>query len=487
MERLSGLDAAFLYLETPTLLMHTLKLVLLDPLERPTDVRARLIAETRSRLHLFPLLRRRLLKVPFGLHHPLWIESSEVDLESHVRHIRLAPPGGPRELDAAMAEIASRPLDRSRPLWELWTLEGRADGALAVLVKLHHALADGATALRLLEALTSHHRLVPPITPPSKLWQPERTPSDLELVRDAMRDQLRALVRLPSLCARTWSAAAALRHRPSAPRPPRPMLDAPGTSFNRSLSAHRSLATLSLPLAAALRVKTTAHVTLNDVVLTLVGSALRGYLLARGELPDRALIASVPSSAEAQESQRLSGNRVSTLFTTLATDVSDDWQRLLVIHEVTRQAKHVQQLVPAALLGDWLQLAVPKPASWIVSQWSKRRIADYVPPPVNVVVAYVRGPSEPLFVQGRPVRALYSVGPILEGIGVNVTVWSYVDKLHFTVLSCSELTPDPHRITALLERALALLLAAANARSGPTEASLACGPPAHAHTPSRLE
>jgi len=454
MERLSGLDAGFLYLETPTLLMHTLKLVLLDRLEGPIDARASLIAATRSRLHLFPALRRRLLNIPVGLHHPLWIESSEVDLERHVLHAHIRAPGGAREMDEAIAEIASSPLDRSRPLWELWLLDGRADGALAVLLKIHHALADGGAAAQLIEAVASHDRFEPGPAKAAERWLPERTPSRSELLRAAATDRARELVALPALALRTAKSVLCLMGQHLSPRPPLPMFDAPRTSFNGSLSARRSLATVSLSLARALFVKTTARVTLNDVILALVGSALRSYLRGRGELPDRSLIASVPISSDSKGSHRLAGNRVSSLFTTLATDVVDPWERLLAIHAATLQAKHVQDVLGPGLLGAWLQYAMPKPLSWIVSEWSKRHVADLLPPPANVVVSSVHGPSEELFAQGMPLRAIYSVGPVLEGIGLNITVWSYLERLHFTVLACRDMMPDPHLITPLFEVAL---------------------------------
>ena len=415
MERLSGLDAGFLYLETPTLLMHTLKLLVLPPFDEPESARAHLIEAVRSRLHMLPILRRRLLEVPLGLHHPLWIECAEVDVARHVLCKRVRSPGGPRELDSAIAAIASQPLDRTEPLWELWLLEGRADRACAVLVKLHHALADGATALRLLEALTTHDRLAVPIAQPHTPWQAERLPSRSELIRSALKDRLREVAQLPALVKRTWKAALDLRAHTLVPRPPRPMLDAPRTSFNGALTAYRSLATVALPLAMAMRVKASAKVSLNDVILAMVGSALRGYLQANGELPERALIASVPSSSESEPSAQLSGNHVSSLFTTLATDIADDWQRLMVIHEVTQQAKQLQALVPATLLGDWLQYAPPKPAAWVVARWSRWQLADHVPPPVNVVVSFVHGPSEQALRRGQAAARDLLGGPHSRG------------------------------------------------------------------------
>ena len=454
MERLSGLDAAFLYLETPTLLMHTLKLVLLDRPECPVDVRAGLIEATRSRLHLLPSLRRRLLKVPLGLHHPIWIESSAVDLERHVLRTQIRAPGGQREMDDAVAEIASSPLARSRPLWELWVLEGRSDGGLAVLLKIHHALADGTAAAHLIAAVTSTDRFEPPLPKPDEKPSLERIPSKSSLLRGAVVDHLRDARRLPSLTLRTARSVMSLVRKPLDPRPPLPMLDVPRTSFNGALSARRSFATASLSLARACFVKATANVTLNDVILELVGAALRSYLKGRGELPARSLIASVPISSELKVSHRLASNRVSSLFTTLATDLADPWERLLAIHAVTSQAKHAQDVLGLGLLGTWLQYTMPRPFSWVVSQWSGRHLANLVPPPANVVVSNVHGPAHQLFAAGLPLRAMYSAGPVLEGIGLNVTVWSYLERLNFTVLACRDMIPDPHIITRLLEAAL---------------------------------
>jgi len=243
------------------------------------------------------------------------------------------------------------------------------------------------------------------------------------------------------------------------------MLDAPRTSFNGALSARRSFATASLSLSRALLVKQAANVTLNDVILALVGSALRGYLIRRGELPDRSLIASVPISSDSGRSDRFAGNRVSSLFTTLATDVGDPWQRLLAIHAVTRQAKHVQEVLGLGLLGAWLQYAMPRPFSWLVSEWSKQHLADLLPPPANVVVSNVRGPAQPLFAHGVPFRAMYSAGPVLEGIGVNVTVWSYSERLNFAVLACRDMMPEPHLVAQLIAIALDELEACARSES----------------------
>jgi len=209
-------------------------------------------------------------------------------------------------------------------------------------------------------------------------------------------------------------------------------------------------------------VKTAFGVTVNDVVLAMVAGSLRAYLLARGELPDVPLVAGVPVSTDAPDAvARLGGNKVSNLFTTLATDQSDPRRRLAAIHAVTSEAKVVQNLLGAELMADWVQYAPPRPYAAAMRWYSGRNLADRHAPPINVVVSNVPGPRVPLYAGGARLVELYSVGPILEGIGVNVTVWSYLDDLFVGVIGCPETLPDPERLTAGITEALAELLAAA--------------------------
>ncbi|MBK6512747.1 MAG: wax ester/triacylglycerol synthase family O-acyltransferase [Polyangiaceae bacterium] len=469
MQRLTGLDAGFLYMETPTLLMHTLKVLVLEP--RP-DRHARLddlLSGIARRLHLLPPARRRLVEVPLGLHHPLWIEDPAFDLAAHVQRISIEPPGTRQQMDALIADIASRALDRARPLWELWVLEGLEDGALGVLVKIHHAVADGVAATRLLSSVLSSEPThdAPHLQEP---WAPEPLPTALDLVTDALADHARKVAELPSLARATVSGLAALarERRLAKVMTPRPVLDTPRTSFNRAISSNRSFATASFPLADARRVKAAFGVTLNDVVLGVVSGAVRDYLLARGELPDKPLVASVPVSSERDHAEaRLSGNRLSNLFLAIPTHLPDPVARLLHVRDVAREAKHQQDVVGRDLMQRWAEYAPPRLYAWAMQQWSKRHAADFFPAPINLVVSNVPGPRAELFTPAHRLSAIYSVGPVLEGIGLNITVWSYVDALHVGVLACREMVPDPHQITAAMTVALAELVERAAARGAP--------------------
>lgn len=472
MQRLSGLDAGFLYMETPTLQMHTLKVAILDP---PAGARLpfeAMLEEIEVRLPLLPGFRQRVLEVPFGFHHPVWVDDPAFDLRHHVHRVVLPPPGDRRQLDETIAELAGVPLDRERPLWEMYVIEGLEEDRLAVLVKIHHAMADGAAASALLANVMSFdddsaggdgRAAEDGAAPATGIWRPAPLPSRGRLLFDAFVDHLRQLARLPVLLVRTiTNLRALLRHRRrSQVSTPVPILSTPRTSFNTALTPHRSFATTRLSLDDAKAVKAAFDVTLNDVVLAVVAGALRAYLLDRGELPRRPLVAGVPVGTDAGGEARLRGNRVSNLFTSLATDEPDPVKRLLAIHDVTAEAKAMQALIGPETFGSLVQYTPPRPYAWFMRLYSGRHLADRHPPPINLVVSNVPGPSRPLHTAGARLREIYSVGPILEGIGLNVTVWSYLGGLYVGALACRETLPDPHVITEAMHGALEELLTSA--------------------------
>ncbi len=497
MQRLSGLDAGFLYMETPTLLMHTLKLAVLDPApvvdgQPPGPPPIEVVrARVASRLHLLPPLRRRLVEVPFGLHHPLWIEDPDLRIEHHVHRVALAAPGTTAELNDAIGALAGVPLDRRRPLWQLYVLDGLADGRLAVLVKIHHAVADGVAAAHLLANVmaTSADGDEPAegaasgAAPVGRPWVGEPVPTAGHLIAATARDHLAGARRLPGLVGRTTRnlARVARRRRAVDVRVPRPILDAPRTGFNGGLTSERVFATTSLALGAVQQVRRAAGVSMNDVVLAVVGGALRSHLLEGHRLPDRALVASVPIATGLADDGRLAGNKVANLFTTLATDVADPVARLQRIHAVTAEAKAEQDLLGIETFQEWVEYTPPRLFSWIVRQYSRFDVAEHHPPPVNVVVSNVPGPREPLYADGARLDELYSVGPILEGVGLNITVWSYGDRLFVGVLGCRQTLPDAQRLADAMPAALLeLATARAGADGGAPDAAMVGGrPPVH--------
>jgi WS/DGAT/MGAT family acyltransferase len=227
------------------------------------------------------------------------------------------------------------------------------------------------------------------------------------------------------------------------------------------LTPRRSFATDSLAAADVQTVRRVFGVSVNEVLLAVVAGALRRYLLDRGELPPISLVAGVPVAADPNE-HRLGGNRVSNLFTSLATDVADPVDRLRRIHDVTTEAKTLQNLLGRATFGDWVQYTPPRPYAWLMRQYSRLQVAERHPPPINVVVSTVQGPSSQLYAAGAALRELYSVGPVLEGIGLNVTFWSYLDRFFVGVIGCRDEVPEPTLVTDAMHAAMAELATAAS-------------------------
>ncbi len=454
---MEGVDAGYLYMETPTMHMHTLKIAIMQPAE-PFEF-SRLVEEIVARLEELPPLRRRVLPAPFRLHHPLWITDRKVDPERHVFRHDVPAPGGMRGLEELIGQVAGTRLDRARPLWEMHVCEPFEDGRIAVITKMHHSLADGVAANALLSGLIdqSGSPVQPARDRPRRDLGLEVTPSWFEQLHTALLGAITQIGSLPGLLTRTAKAVAAVvRHkRTSTIEVPRPVLDVPRVQFNAALTSRRNFMTCTLSVAEIKEVQRANEVTMNDVVLAIVGGALRRWLVDRGELPPRPLVAGVPVATDQPGAgPRLGGNRVSNLFTTLATDVEDPHERLLTIAEVTGESKLVQRTLGPDMLIDWVQFAPPAPLSAAMWLYSRSGAASHHPPPFNLVVSNVRGPGEEVGISGSTLRDLFSVGPILEGIGLNVTAWSYVDRMNFSFLSCPDLMPDLAPLVAELPRAL---------------------------------
>jgi diacylglycerol O-acyltransferase len=454
-ERLTGLDAGFLYMETPTLHMHTLKISVVDASDVPGGFTFTRFKEVlQERLHLLPPFRRRIVEVPGRLHHPVWIEDPNFDLALHVRRVGCPAPGGMREFAELVSDIASRQLHRDRPLWEIWTVEGLEGGRVAFVAKIHHSVADGIAAASLLANVALD--LSGGATDPG--WHPEPIPGKRELFADAAKDLARELRYLPRLLRTTLRNMAAVRRRRKGAglSPPLPF-DTPTTRFNAGLTAHRLFTMSTVSLDDVKKVKSAFGTSVNDVVLATVAGALRTYLSDRGELPDKPLVAGVPVSTAA-DPDRLGGNKVSNMFTALRTDIADPVERLHAISEVTKAAKEFHNVLGSEMLRDWSEITPPRPFAWFMRWYSRRNLASRHRPPINLVVSNVPGPSEPLAIADANIVALYSMGPILEGIGLNVTVWSYVDSMNFGVVSCPEMAPDLWSLTEAISDELATLV-----------------------------
>ncbi|MGZ8752172.1 MAG: WS/DGAT/MGAT family O-acyltransferase [Acidimicrobiia bacterium] len=454
MEQLTGLDARFLYSETPTAPMHTLKIAIMDVAETVGGLTHEgFLSTLAERIGRLPQLRERVVSIPLGLGHPVWVEDPAFDIERHV-HFRTSPaPGGARELAAVVGEVAARRLPRDRPLWDVTVVDGLERGHVACIAKVHHAVADGMATVGMLQRALAEQASVPtPIDEP--------LPSRRELLRIAARGHRATARALPDLTRRSVRGLVAAGRNRRGPVAAAKPFDAPRSPLNVSLDATRTFAMTTLPLGDLLAVRSHFGTTLNDVYLAVCGGALRRYLAGRGDLPVDPLVAAVPLATPREASERRGHNHVDNMFVPLGTHIADPAARLRAIHEVVIAARHERALLGPELFEDRAALTPPQLYSVGVRLWTRTGFANHLRPPVNLVASNVPGPREPLHLAGARLDAIYSVGPILEGVGLNLTAWSYVDRIHVAALGCRRSLPDPWLLVDQLPESLAELVAA---------------------------
>lgn len=477
MERMRGLDAAFLALETPTMHLHVGAVLVLDPDaagdgdDGPGARFERLRGVVEERLHLVPALRRRVVRVPFGLHHPMWVDDPGFDLDHHVRRGSLPGPGGPGELAGFVAELAGRALDERSPLWELHLVEGLESGHVALVPKVHHALFDGVSGLEVIASFLDTGPVPRAVPGPGRAWRPETVPTEVELMGAAVSSLLRQPERALDALRRSAGAVRDLSARNRRLReedgvlPPPAPFRAPRTSLNGAISPHRRLAFTQTPLEEIRSVRRVFGGTVNDVVLAAVAGALRRLLAERGEDLDDALVAMVPMSARQGEPGG-AGNRISAMLVSLATCIADPVERLTTIAAGTRLAKEQARVLSEDLVRGWAQLAFPALSTRVARLAGNLRLFDHVPPLFNVLVSNVRGPEFPLWCAGSRLVALYPLGPLIEGVGLNVTVASYEGTLYVGILGCRDLVPEVEHLGDHLGEAFAELGKAAARHGG---------------------
>ena len=494
MQRLSGLDAAFLALETPTMHLHVAITAVIDPttMNAPYSY-ARLRSFIAGRLHAHPAFRRRAVEVPLGLNHAVWVEEPGLDLDAHIiRHV-LPAPGDARDLADLTAAIVGVPLDRSRPLWEVHVVEGLHDGNVALIGKIHHAAVDGVSGAELFVHLFD---LAPvPDEHPRRADEgagsgaaaggsppPDRVPSDIELVGRAVVSQARRTLTLPGLLGRTARTAAELvnRHRDPETTVGAVPLRAPRTPWSAAISSRRSVAFARVRLSDVRRVRSTFDVKVNDVVLAVVSGATRRYLAARDALPPQPLVALCPVSVRSEDDTGCADNRVSAMFVHLHTDVADVADRVGAIARTTRGAKADHNAVGATFLQSWADHTAPSAYTVAARLYSRLDLADRHPPIFNVVVSNVPGPDFPLYLDGASLVAAYPMGPVAEGAGLNVTVLSHLDNVDIGLLADAELMPDLWDLADHVDEAMAELVAAADAIEPPTPTAATPAPSASA-------
>lgn len=469
MRQLSGTDANFLHMETATTFGHVCSVSALEPsttgLPVTLDALRSLIER---RLPLLPQFRQRLVEVPLGIDRPYWVDDPAFDLDFHVREVALPAPGDSHQLAEQAARIAGRPLDRSRPLWEIYLIHGLADGQLAMMAKFHHAAVDGIAGAEVMSTLldsTPDAAEAPRPSVPPVPARPPGLPRDGEMfVRGlvGLATQPLKLFQFQQRVLATLPRSAMFFGRQSLPMLQQlwdglatagtgggdghvlnsPVGAAPRTPFNRAITPHRRWAYGTASLDTVKTIKNFFGVTVNDVVMAACARALRRWLQVHQALPARPLVAMVPLSVRSADKRGEIGNQVSAMMAPLPTHLPDPAERVRSVHEAMRSAKEQHKAIGAETLQDATQFAMPALAARAARVAAQLRIFDVINPPVNIVISNVPGPRSPLYLAGAKLTGYYPLSVVSDGQGLNITVQSYLDGLDFGLVACRELVPD---------------------------------------------
>jgi WS/DGAT/MGAT family acyltransferase len=469
MKQLSGLDNVFLRLERGNQHMHVAGLAVYDPSSAPGgEVRFKdVLRFFEARLDASPIFRRRLVEVPAAADRPYWVEDAEIDVEFHVRHIALPQPGDWRQLCIQVARIHSRPLDRSKPLWEAYVIEGLDNiaglprGSFALYIKFHHCALDGEAGTEIIKAI---HSLSPdPLaaTPLPAGRIHDRNPTAVELCARAVANHLGRVPRLTRLAAASagriasLGAEAALPGKPArgasgAPELGKLLRRAPLTRFSGRVSAHRVVEAVGLPLPVMRTIRTLVEgATLNDVFLATVGGALNLYLGAKHELPTDSMTAMVPMTLRGANKSEDAGNQIGLAVVRLHTEIGDPLERLRAIRADAGKAKALSEN-----LGKDLAKQVFDVLPTFVATAMTRNL---MVPQMNVVVSNVRGPDVPLYMAGARLMSFAPISIAIDGLGLNVTAFSYDSVMWVCAVACREMLPDPAVFADCLRHGFAAL------------------------------
>ena len=460
---LSGLDSAFLSLETPSTPMNVMGTFVLDASSASGGYSyERLLHLVEERAPGLNPFQRRLIGMPLGLDHPIWVDDPDLDVRSHVHRVRAPAPGSERILAGLVAQIASQPLDRARPLWQLSVIEGLAEGRVALVFKVHHAVADGASAalllLRLLDSApdaaeggTSHARM-----------QPAPTPRSLALLAHAVSRLPQRSAHLARLVRATAGSVAGMARSTAGgasggawmPMP----FSAPQTPWNGAISSQRTVAFGSARLADVKRICSMFGTTVNHVVLAACAQTLRGYLEAHGGAPDAPLVAAIPVSLRGPEEAGAYGNRLSALLVHLPVHLPDPVDQLLALRNDAESSKQQHTRLGVGALGEWAEFTSAGLLGVAARFYSEQKLASRHRPLHNLVISNVRGPGAPLYAAGARLTEAYPLGPLMEGAGMNITVLSYADSIDFGIIACERAVPNVGDIALGFGAAVAHLL-----------------------------
>ncbi|HVR91472.1 MAG TPA: wax ester/triacylglycerol synthase family O-acyltransferase [Novosphingobium sp.] len=471
MRQLQGMDASFVAMETRNSPMHIGSILIYNPETAPGGfVRFKdILRFFESRLQMSKTVRQRMVRVPFDLDYPYWIEDPDFDLEYHVRHLALPKPGDWRQLCIQAARIFARPLDLTRPPWEFTVIEGLDNipgvvpGSYAMITKVHHSAIDGMSGIDLLEAL--HSVEVEP--PPAKtdIWQAEEVPTPLSLLARSWFNAVTNPAKQLNVAARTVPGLArAVRGIASKELNLSGEMLAPRTRFNTVISAGRVVEGRSVPLADIKAIRALdPGCKVNDVFLTIVGGALRKYLLAHDDLPDKTLTAMAPISVRSGEEKGDMGNQVAAMIAPLGTHIEDPAERLAYVHTMTANSKAMTEAIGARNMTEMSKVSPALFMALGAQLYTRLGLANRMAPPFSTVVTNVPGPPVPIHSAGARLESMMGLVCLTDGLGLGHVVQSYVKEATITFTACRKIMPDPEFYASCIEESFNELLAAAKA------------------------
>jgi WS/DGAT/MGAT family acyltransferase len=447
MERLSGLDASFLYGETPETPTHTAPLWIFEPPPEGNSAFESFREHIKARLHLLPFFHRKLVLSPVQLDHPVWIDDDDIDVDYHLRQVALPKPGTDQQLRTLVSRLHMILLDRSRPLWQFYVIEGLQGGRFAIYAKLHHAAVDGGAGMVIMETIFSASPKPGEVPPPPEKKK-EAPPNLFELISTSyasfFRQQQQFFESWPDISKAIANVSQRLIEDVEK-RPQLPTL-APKTIFNTTVSGQRSLGTCTISLSETKEIGKALDAKLNDVVMAISAGALRRYLRKRDALPAESLITAVPVSLREAGNTDIN-NQVTTMLCRLATEIADPVERLQAIKESSKDSK--------ARLAD-IKDVMPRDISWfgapivmtaLARMSGQANVSDAFPPVVNVLISNVPGPRKEKYCLGAKMLHVYPVSAIGHGLALNITLISYLDQLDFGLIACRDVVPDIDKLT----------------------------------------
>lgn len=441
----TGLDSTFLYIETPSSHMHIGGVNVIEG-SLDFDTFRSILA---SSLHQIPKMRKKLAYVPFKFDYPYWVDDPEFDIDMHLQHISLPKPGDWSSLRKVASQIFSQALDHSRPLWQMTFIEGLENltavpkGSVAIISKMHHVAIDGLGGADILSLLYDFSSEKKPIQEP-RPYNPKPIPNELKMMLNSTRSFVENPLKFPRIITNTLAATikTGVLSRANKISPPTSPFTAPNTPLNGIISPRRMWNATLLSLDRLKVLKNKMGTTLNDVFLAVCAGALRRYLEEKNKLPDRPLVAMVPISTRGKSEEDKQGNNISSMLVQLATNIEDPLDRLEAIHENTLRGKSYQGAIGAKTLANMAEVVPFGIANQAAKMYSRFQISELHKPMFNLTITNVPGPKIPLYINGHKLHSVMGMAPIMDGMGLIITIFSYDGKVTMSATSDAKSMPD---------------------------------------------